>query len=100
MQTIQVQNFTLQELQEMLRATVQDQLKPMYEAIAQQGTSVTELPENMTIKEVAIYLRISTVTVWEWTKSGKLKAYRLSNRKYYKRDEVKEVLKNAKIRYA
>jgi excisionase family DNA binding protein len=99
MQIIQVQNLSVQELEELIRATVSEQLKPIYEAILQRGTSVTELSENMTPKEVASYLKISTVTVWQWTKEGKLTAYRLSNRKYYKRNEVEKVLLNAKIKY-
>lgn len=54
------------------------------------------LPENMTIKEVCAMLRINNVTCWKWTKSGKLTAYRIGSKKYYKRSEVQMVFNNSK----
>jgi excisionase family DNA binding protein len=99
MVTMQIQNLSVGELQEMVQALLKESLKPVFNLIeTQQSTRDATLSENMTPKEVAELLRVSTVTVWQWTKDGKLTAYRLSNRKYYKRKEVEKVLLNAKIK--
>jgi excisionase family DNA binding protein len=98
MVNIQVQDISVVELEEMVKGLLDKNLKQVLNLIeAQQGTRVSDLNENMTPREVAAFLRISTVTVWQWTKEKKLTAYRLSNRKYYKRTEVEKVLTAAKI---
>jgi len=38
----------------------------------------------MTRTETAKYLKVNCTTLWHWTKKGKLKAYGLGNRVYYK----------------
>lgn len=48
--------------------------------------------ELMTRKQVSEHLKISTVTLWTWTKEGRLTAYTISNRIYYKRHEVNQAL--------
>jgi len=50
----------------------------------------------MTRKEVASLLKISYVTLNEWTKIGKINAYSLGkNRVRYKRDEVLKMLRSS-----
>lgn len=44
--------------------------------------------ELLTRKEVCIMLKIDQSTLWAWTKKGKVKAYGISNRRYYKKDEI------------
>ena len=62
---------------------------------------ILELKNNFQSKEPSEYLTRSEVsklfkcdlsTVHNWTKSGKLKAYGIGNRVYYKRSEVESVL--------
>jgi len=48
--------------------------------------------EYMTRNEVADFLSVDLSTLWGWTNKGKLKAYRIGNRVYYKRHEVEESL--------
>ena len=46
-----------------------------------------ELPELMTVKEVATFLRVSPLTIKRWGKRGKLPAIRINsrgNRRYRK----------------
>lgn len=38
----------------------------------------------LTRTETAEYLKINSTTLWNWTKNGKLKAYGIGNRVYYK----------------
>ncbi|MEZ0541249.1 helix-turn-helix domain-containing protein [Fibrella arboris] len=46
----------------------------------------------LTQKEVAEKLKVSTVSVWSWTKAGILKSYRIGNQVRYIESEVIEAL--------
>ena len=54
--------------------------------------SQTEFKEILTRKEVAELLSIDLSTLWSWTKTGKLKAYGIGNRVFYKYSEVMDSL--------
>tara|TARA_B110000114_G_C15077903_1_gene392667 strand:+ start:663 stop:857 length:195 start_codon:yes stop_codon:yes gene_type:complete len=43
--------------------------------------------------ETASMLKISSVTLWKWTREGRLKSYGISNKIFYKRSEVLESIK-------
>jgi excisionase family DNA binding protein len=49
-----------------------------------------ELPDLMTVKEVAAFLRVSPLTIKRWGKKGKLPAIRINSRgdRRYKKDAV------------
>ncbi|OGY32132.1 MAG: hypothetical protein A3A61_02750 [Candidatus Woykebacteria bacterium RIFCSPLOWO2_01_FULL_43_14] len=49
-----------------------------------------DLPELMTVKEVASFLRVSPLTIKRWGKRGKLPAIRINSRgdRRYKREAV------------
>lgn len=46
--------------------------------------------------DVADFFKVSKVTVWKWTKAGKLKSYSISGsgKVYYKRHEIEASLTN------
>ncbi len=46
----------------------------------------------LTRTETAKYLKVDISTLWNWTKKGKLKAYGIGNRVYYKKNEIDEAL--------
>ncbi|HET7713237.1 MAG TPA: helix-turn-helix domain-containing protein [Patescibacteria group bacterium] len=48
------------------------------------------LPELMTVKEVAAFLRVSPLTIKRWGKKGKLPAIRINSRgdRRYKKEAV------------
>ncbi len=48
--------------------------------------------EYMTRQQVAAFFNVDLATVWNWTKRGKLQAYGMGNRVYYRRDEVEASL--------
>jgi len=52
-----------------------------------------EPTEYMTREEVRDLLNIDLSTVHNWTKRGKLKAYGIGNRVYFKRKEVEQAIK-------
>jgi len=49
--------------------------------------------EYLTRNEVKDLLHVDLSTIWGWTKRGKLKAYGLGARVYYKRSEVEQAIK-------
>jgi len=56
----------------------------------------SELPEYLTRKETAELLRISLVTLNEWSKNGSLQSLRINGRIRYKRNEVASALSEVK----
>ena len=48
--------------------------------------------ELLTRAETAEFLKINSTTLWHWTKKGKVTAYGIGNRVYYKRGELKKAL--------
>ena len=56
--------------------------------------SLDDLPDLLTIREVATLLRVSTLTVKRWGKKGKLPAIRINSRgdRRYKKDVVLKLL--------
>ena len=51
-----------------------------------------EPTEYLTRNEVRRYFKVDLSTVHNWTRKGKLKAYFIGARVYYKRHEIEEVL--------
>jgi excisionase family DNA binding protein len=54
--------------------------------------------EYLTRTEVCKLLKIDLSTLHRWTKSGKLDAYGIGNRVYYKRSEIESYLEINKIK--
>lgn len=46
----------------------------------------------LTREETRDLLKVDLSTLWGWTKKGKLKAYGIGNRVYYRRNEVEAAL--------
>ncbi len=55
-----------------------------------QRVSIENLPDLMTVKEVAQLLRVSVLTIKRWGKRGKLPAIRINSRgdRRYKKEAV------------
>ena len=56
--------------------------------------SINDLPDLLTLREVSQLLRVSTLTLKRWGKSGKPPAIRINTRgdRRFKREEVLKVL--------
>lgn len=88
-QILQVENIQASELLERL-----DKMEAAIIALNNsQQPQQEKTNEFITRTEVAQILRISLVTVHDWTKKGLLSAYKCGNRVYYKRLEIIEALK-------
>ncbi len=59
-------------------------------AINDQRLSIDNLPDLLTVKEVAQVLRVSPLTIKRWGKRGKLPAIRINSRgdRRYKKEAV------------
>lgn len=59
-------------------------------AIANQTLSINNLPDLLTVREVAQILRVSPLTIKRWGKRGKLPAIRINSRgdRRYKKEAV------------
>ena len=50
----------------------------------------------LTREETCDFLKINSSTLWDWTNKGKVKAFGIGNRRYYKRSELLNSLKELK----
>lgn len=67
-----------------------DYLRTTYEAMTDQKISINDLPDLLTVREVAEVLRVSPLTIKRWGKRGKLPAIRINSRgdRRYKKEAV------------
>ena len=83
MGTVQFIQVTPEQLQNEIIKGVKTELKQLKKDFQPKQPS-----EYLTRNEVAEMLKIDLSSVHNWTKKGKLKAYGIGGRVYYKRDEV------------
>lgn len=88
---IQFIQTTPEDLNALICKSVKEQLEEL-----KQHFQPKEPVELLTRKEVADLFKINLSTLFHWTNKGKLKAYGIGNRVYYKRSEVEEVLQPLK----
>ena len=88
MQTVQIQQINISDLQTIISETVRNEFKKLIPT-----PPPKDKPTYGTRKEVAEELKISLPILNEHTKSGVLPAYRIGGRVLYKWDEVFESVK-------
>jgi hypothetical protein len=84
METIQLIQTTPEQLAELINKGVKSQLKDLQKELSTKAFN----DELLTRKEACDYLKIDSSTLWAWTNKGKVKAYGIANRRYYKRSEL------------
>jgi len=87
MDTIQFIQVTPEQLQDAILKGIKEQLNELKKEFQPK-----EPTEYLTRNEVKKLLKVDLSTVHNWTKKGKLKAYGIGHRVYYKRKEVEQVL--------
>ena len=86
--TIQLINVTENELVELFSERIKKEVEEIKKSFQPKE------PETyMTRNEVTEYLHINLSTLYHWTKKGKLQAYGIGNRVYYKRSDVEAAFK-------
>ena len=85
--SILLQNLNTADLTQLIKDGVKSQLEDFKE------TFNTHNPDELlTREETCKYFQIDSSTLWHWTNKGKVTAYGIGNRRYYKRSELNESL--------
>jgi excisionase family DNA binding protein len=87
-QTVQFISTSPEQIQDAILAGMRAELE-----ILKREFQPKEPTEFLTRNEVRDLLKVDLSTVHNWTKRGKLRAYGLGNRVYYKRNEIESALK-------
>jgi len=86
--SIILQELSVEELQDLIGTTVKKSVAELQQEL--QSKKFTE--ELLTRSEACKFLKIDSSTLWSWTNKGKVKAYGIGARRYYKRSELLECL--------
>ncbi len=81
---LQIQDVTADQLRELVSGAVKSELSSLRAQLTQQEAKDKLLSPD----EVCELLGISKVSLWSWTKSGKLTAYGIGAKRYYKESEI------------
>jgi hypothetical protein len=85
---ILLQNLTVEQLQQLIGTSVRNGIFELQKELQTKDNS----EELMTREETCQFLKIDSSTLWAWTNNGKVKAYGIGARRYYKRSELMECL--------
>lgn len=85
---IQIENISVEELTEIIAEKLVNKLEAKFAILISKQSD----EELLTRAETAEILKINFTTLWKWTKKGKITAYGIGNRVYYKRGELKKAL--------
>ncbi len=87
-EVIQVENISVEELTEIIADKLADKIETRIAMLI----STQNDEELLTRTETAKILKVELTTLWSWTKKGKITAYGIGNRVYYKRGEIMKSL--------
>ena len=85
---ILLQNLTVEQLQQLIGTSVRNGILELQKELQSKDNS----EELMTRDETCKFLKIDSSTLWAWTNNGKVKAYGIGARRYYKKTEIMECL--------
>ncbi len=85
---ILLQNLTVDQLQQLIGTTVRNSIVELQKQIQTQSDNEA----LMTRDETCQFLKVDSSTLWAWTNQGKVKAYGIGARRYYKKSELLECL--------
>ena len=85
---ILLQTLTVEQLQQLIGTSVRNGILELQKELQTKDHS----EELMTREETCQFLKIDSSTLWAWTNNGKVKAYGIGARRYYKKSEIMECL--------
>jgi len=88
MQQIAITQLTPQDLKQLIREVVQQELSSLTDSLS--NTEVDRL--NSREKTAKDILDVDLSTLHRWTQQGKIKAHAIGNRIYYKDSSIEEAL--------
>ncbi|WP_242133430.1 helix-turn-helix domain-containing protein [Aestuariivivens marinum] len=86
--SIILQDLSVEELQELIGTSVKKSVAELQKEL--ESKKFTE--ELLSRDETCEFLKIDSSTLWSWTNKGKVRAYGIGSRRYYKRSELLECL--------
>jgi hypothetical protein len=89
---ILLQNLSVEQLQQLIGTSVRNGILELQKELQTKDNS----EELMTREETCQFLKIDSSTLWAWTNNGKVKAYGIGARRYYKKSEIMECLTQLK----
>ena len=66
--------------------------RSLEEVIKNNSLTQSQDLELLTREETCKLLKVDSSTLWRWTNKGKIKAYGIGNRRFYKKEELLESL--------
>ncbi len=84
MSTIQFYSTSPEQLAELISEGVKTQLKAFKKELHKQEAQ----DELLTRTQATELLKIHETTLWHWTNKGKVTAYSIAGKRYYKRSEL------------
>ena len=85
---ILLETLTVEQLQQLIGTSVRNGIQEFQKQLQTKDNSEELLSRDETCK----FLKIDSSTLWAWTNNGKVKAYGIGARRYYKRSELMECL--------
>ena len=85
---ILLESLTVEQLQQLIGTSVKNGIQELQKELQTKDNS----EELMTREETCQFLKIDSSTLWAWTNNGKVKAYGIGARRYYKKSEIMECL--------
>ncbi|MEY3500378.1 MAG: hypothetical protein RL308_2047 [Bacteroidota bacterium] len=85
---ILLETLTVEQLQQLIGTSVRNGIQEFQKEIQTKDNAEELLSRDETCK----FLKIDSSTLWAWTNNGKVKAYGIGARRYYKRSELMECL--------
>lgn len=85
--SILLQNVSPERLSQIIKEGVKSQFEDFKKEINTHNPD-----ELLTRAETCKFLQIDSSTLWAWTNKGKVKAYGIANRRYYKKAELLDCL--------
>ena len=85
---ILLETLTVEQLQQLIGISVKNGIQEFQKQLQTKDNS----EELLSRDETCQFLKIDSSTLWAWTNNGKVKAYGIGARRYYKRSELMECL--------
>jgi excisionase family DNA binding protein len=85
--TLQIQEISVNELTELITVSLLIKIEKYLDQLKKEETDVL-----LTLAEVAEYLRVSLVTISQWSKIGVLTPLRIGNRVLFSKKDILNIL--------
>lgn len=90
--SIILQNLTQEELEQIIDSKLEEQ----FAKLAKHLKNKSDGEELMTREQACEFLSINSSTLWHWSNKGKVQAYAIGARRYYKKSELLKSIKPVK----